>query len=197
MKKMPSDAAANSNDDDTNKILFISSSKFGGYQSIFLYIGLYQAFPERTVFYRRMELAHDCPAPESWQDLVQRHGRGYSWCGRLGNDAAGISNSAAAGGDSIPTAYSSALYDSGAFSAIIYVMDGNRGCDGVIEGENFVEFVNDYLKKHENKQGNRRVKVVVVDGNDAEIGCHSLPAFDRVDVVFRREMIEKLPPKVY
>ena len=197
------------------RILLLSSARFGGYASVFLYIGLHQVFgPDRVVVYQKMELAHQCPPPSSWQDVVSRPGKGYSWCGRLSTGAesggagstSGAGESGAAGAGSAPgnSAFAGLNTDSSGahlpadltaggqtFSTLLFTMDGNKGCDGVIDGKDFVPLVNGYVQKFPD------TIVAVVDGNDAEIGCHWLPKFRKVDLVFRREMIQKLPPKAW
>ena len=103
------------------------------------------------------------------------YGSGFSYCGTVPE-----------GQEHLPSwSMIEDMYSSGHFDVVIYTNEKSEGCDGILRMPlgvwDSVPWVNAYLKRWPN------TSLAYVDGNDIN-GCHQAPHFDRIDLVFRREM---------
>ena len=78
-------------------------------------------------------------------------------------------------------------YSVGKFDVVIYTNEANSGCDGLLPMPSgglwdSVPWVNAYLMRWPN------TSLAYIDGSDIG-GCHQAPQFDRISVVFSREML--------
>lgn len=149
--------------DSVRNLLFLSSNEIG-YQSGMLYIGFQLLNPHLFWPVYPKVGASNCSAP-----LL--YGSGFSYCESLPEGQGHL--------PSWPTIEDK--YRMGHFDVVIYSNEANRGCDGILHDWDCVPWVNEYLKRWPN------TTLAYVDGSDIG-GCHRAPLFNRIDLVFSREM---------
>jgi len=145
------------------RILFISVPEVG-YQSMMLYHGLYLKYGDSmSSFYGRKEALFK----DHTGDSV--YGRGYSYQGVLETPDLFKKFPAQIAEAKLKEQMMSRLRD-GYFNLIIIVADCNRCCQISACFPEVPSIVNDYVRKQ--SAAASPVRIVTVDGNDSEQGCH-------------------------